>query len=133
MELIITILFFSLASGVCVQLFVQTHLTGQKTKELNFAVSKAQEFAELMRGTDGSLRGMTGIYPDAVVGGDDFFEVFYDSDFNLCSEKEAAYVSDITVNENGALRNIEIRIVKLDGYEEIYSLNATKYKKDPVG
>ena len=133
MELVITILFFSLCAAICMQLFVKTHTLGEKTKELNHAVCAAQGFAEVMRGTDGSLASILECYPDAVSDGESFFEVFYDSDFNPCSYSEAVYVGDVTVTPNGAIQNMDIRIVKLSDTEEIFTLNATKYMMDSKG
>ncbi len=133
MELIITILFFSIASAVCVQFFVKAHTIGEKTKELNSAVAAAQGFAEVMRGTDGSIDSILSVYPDAIQGSDTFFEVFYDENFLPCEPEDAEYVSDVTLLPNGAIQNMEIQIVKLSTYEQIYSLSATKYMNTPKG
>ena len=38
LELIIAILFFSLTSAVCVQIFVRAHLISRQTQELNTAL-----------------------------------------------------------------------------------------------
>ena len=40
LELIIAILFFSLTSAVCVQIFVRAHLISRQTQELNMALEK---------------------------------------------------------------------------------------------
>lgn len=133
MELIITILFFSICSGICMQLFVRSHLISKQTWELNKAVEKAQGFAEVMRGTDGTIEEMLEVYPDGVRGGEAYFSVFYDSDFLPCEYTEAEYAADVTLEPNGAIQNITIRIVKLSDMSEIYTLPATKYMIDPKG
>jgi len=133
MELIITILFFSVCAAVCMQLFVQTHLLGQKTRELNHAVATAQGCAEVMRGTDGSIDEILKFYPSAVSDNETFLEVYYDSDFKVCEYTDAAYVADITLKPNGAIQNMDINIVRMDDLEVIYSLNCTKYMIDPKG
>ena len=46
LELILVIFFFSLASAVCIQLFVKAHLTEQETKALNHAIPLAESAAE---------------------------------------------------------------------------------------
>ncbi|MBO4901445.1 MAG: hypothetical protein J5518_01440 [Lachnospiraceae bacterium] len=132
MELIIVILFFSIASAVCMQLFAKSHVISRQTKELNHAVAIAQSYAEVMRGTDGSMESILAAFPDAVAE-DNYFEVFYDSDFNVCDPASAAYVSDVTITPNGAIQNMEIRIVNLSDYSEIYTLTATKYMNTPQG
>lgn len=132
MELIIVILFFSIASAVCMQLFAKSHTIGKQTQELNHAVAIAQSYAEVMRGTDGSMESILAAFPDAVVE-DNYFEVFYDEHFQVCDPANAAYVSDVTITPNGAIQNMEIKIVKLSDYSEIYTLNATKYMNTPRG
>ena len=133
MELIITILFFALCSGVCMQLFVRSHVMGVQTWELNHAVEKAQGFAEAMRGTDGSLEGILSVYPEAIEVDGSYFEVFYDSDFNTCDYSVAEYAADVTLKPNGAIQNMSIRIIKLSDMSDIYALTATKYMMDPKG
>lgn len=132
MELIIAILFFSIASAVCMQLFAKAHLTSVKTRELNKAVSIAQSYAEVMRGTDGSIDSIVQCFPEAIVV-DNYMEIFYDSDFNVCSPDVAEYVSDVTITPNGAIQNMSIVFVKLSDNTEVYRLNATKYMNTPKG
>lgn len=47
LELIIAILFFSLTSAVCVQIFVRAHLISRQTQELNTALEKVSGFCEV--------------------------------------------------------------------------------------
>ena len=127
MELIITILLFAACGAVCVRLFVTSYVMTKDTVELNEAVSIAQGFAEVMRGSEGDIDSVLEHYPDAVRGGDGFFEVFYNDDFEICGYGEASYVSDVTMTPNGAIQNMEVRVVRLRDYKEIYTLDATKY------
>ena len=53
MELIISILFFSIASAVCIQLFVKAHLLNVRTQEQNQTVVWSQNLAELWRAYEG--------------------------------------------------------------------------------
>lgn len=133
MELIITILLFAACGAVCVRLFVTSYVMTQDTVELNEAVSIAQGFAEVMRGTDGDIDSVLEHYPRAVRGGEGFFEVFYDEDFEICGYEDASYVSDVTMTPNGAIQNMEVRVVRLSDYKEIYTLDATKYMNSTKG
>lgn len=54
-ELITAILFFSLASAACIQLFVKAHLLDVKTQESNQIIMWSQNLAELWYATDGNL------------------------------------------------------------------------------
>lgn len=47
LELMIAILFFCLASAVCVQIFVKAHTTSRGTQELNTALEKVSGYTEL--------------------------------------------------------------------------------------
>ncbi len=77
MELIMSILFFSLAAAVCVQLFVQSHTLSKSSVELNHAVVECESLAELIYGTDGNptLDGLS-------VWDGDTITYSYDKDFN---------------------------------------------------
>lgn len=130
MEFIITILLFSFCGAICMQLFAQTNALSQSTYELNNAVAVAQGFAEVMRGTGGSIDEIIEIYPSAVRGGDDFFEVFYDKEFRECEYSDAQYAGDVTIYPVGNIQNIEVRIVRLSDHKEIYTLSATKYMQN---
>ena len=133
MELIITILLFAACGAVCMKLFVTSYVMTQDTVELNESVSIAQGFAEVMRGTDGDISSVIEHYPTAIRGGEEFFEVFYDEDFEACSYNTASYVGDVTMTPNGAIQNMEVRIVRLRDNKDIYTLNATKYMNDTKG
>ncbi len=134
MELIITILLFAACGAVCVRLFVTSYVMTKDTVELNESVSIAQGFAEVMRGTDGDIDSVIEHYPMAVRGGDGFFEVYYNEDFEMCSYGDgAAYVSDVTMTPTGAIQNMEVRVVRLRDFKDIYTLDATKYMNDTKG
>lgn len=69
MELIISILFFSIASAACIQLFVKAHLLDQKTQEQNQALIWSQNLSVLWLAaerealsTDGDSRATERVY-----------------------------------------------------------------------
>ena len=123
MELIITILLFAACGAVCMKLFVTSYVMTQDTVELN----------ESVRGTDGDINSVIEHYPTAIRGGEEFFEVFYDENFEPCSYETASYVSDVTMVPNGAIQNMEVRVVRLRDNKDIYTLDATKYMNDTKG
>ena len=55
MELSLSILFFSVASAVCIQLFAKAHLLDQKTGYQNQAVIWAENLASLWQAENGDL------------------------------------------------------------------------------
>ncbi|MDO4187868.1 MAG: hypothetical protein Q4D29_02660 [Lachnospiraceae bacterium] len=127
MELIITILFFSLASAVCVQLFVRAHLTTKATRELNNAISITQSISEVMNGTDGSLNSVKEFYKDAE-GDNNYFVIYYNDNFEEVSDIDSAvYAVDITIDRVGNLYNMTTDFLRLSDYEVIYSLQSSKF------
>jgi len=127
MELIICILFFSLASAVCVQLFVKAHTTSAETRELNNAINIAQSICEVMKGTDGSIESVEQYFENAS-GDDDYFVILYDSDFKETDDYDkAAYAADVTIDRISRLYNLEVKVIKLPDCNVIYSLDSSRY------
>ena len=46
LELILAVLFFSVASALCIQIFTKAHLMSQDARDLNFAVNEVSSMAE---------------------------------------------------------------------------------------
>lgn len=117
MELIIAILFFALASAVCIQLFVKAHLLGETTTEENKALLMCQNFSEIYLGIlpehyDSDTEELknyiislvsddpafTGIHDFSVQFRDTFKKdgefallLCYDSDWEACSYESSSY------------------------------------------
>ena len=66
LELIIAILFFSLTSAVCVQIFVRAHLISRQTQELNTALEKVSGFSEVFLAGD----SFSALLPEDASGSD---------------------------------------------------------------
>ena len=62
MELIMSIMFFSLASAVCVELFVRSHTLSKSSVELNHAVVECDSVAEFIQGAGGNIEQDSFIY-----------------------------------------------------------------------
>ena len=62
MEMIIAILFFSLASAVCIQLFARSHLLSTQTVNQNHAVIQAQNLAESYLSLEGNVAAMQDLF-----------------------------------------------------------------------
>lgn len=67
MELIIAILFFSVSGAICVQLFVQSHMTSKNSVELNHAVEWCQNVAESFYGCDGDPKEMIKLFENSYI------------------------------------------------------------------
>ena len=102
LELMIAILFFCLASAVCVQIFVKAHT----------ALEKVSGYTELF-------------LADALT---EDTEVFYDADWQECSKDEASYEIVIRVEPDGKLLHGTFTVQRLSGEqpEEIYSVETDR-------
>ena len=90
MELIIAILFFSLASTVCVRIFVKSHTLEEESIQLNHAVSAATSVAEIFRNQENPFEILKSQYPDGIKNGNSY-QFFYNKDWSLCNKEEAIY------------------------------------------
>ena len=61
MELIIAILFFSLAAAICIQLFVKSHMISERSIALNHSILLAQNTAEIFYATNGNPEKMASL------------------------------------------------------------------------
>ena len=112
LELIIAILFFSVASAVCVQFFVKSHTMSGQAQEMNFAANECSSVAEIVQASESEkeiVSQVRSIYPDVVVntkGESTILNIFFDDSFNAASSSEAdtAYmISADFANENGLI------------------------------
>ena len=56
MELIISILFFSIASAICIQLFVKSHQISTHSVALNQSIHWSENIAELLQAYNGDVK-----------------------------------------------------------------------------
>ena len=113
MELILAILFFSIASTVCVQVFVQSHLLSRKYSALNHAVTLCTSEAETISAS--ALQTEEG---ETIT--------YYDADFSVCDEKDSAYILTVDTKNEDSFLNTHIAMTDTAG-ELIYELNTTHY------
>ncbi len=119
MELIISILLFAVASAVCIQLFVHTHLTGLHTKALQFATLETQNIAEQIRGGIVEIASTTYYYSDT---------------FEKCStEDTASYSIEVTADEADDLMSVTIQVTDLEKNEVLHEVSFQKFQPKANG
>ena len=142
MEIIIAILFFSIVSAICLNIFVHTHNLSKSTAELNFAVREAANVAEIVKSADtfedasqrleaagGYTRAnnkdsnvLNGLgYAD--LNAQNIYISFWDDEYQMCTQADAAYCILVAAsNDSGNLTSDavfagmvtwEIRVVSL--------------------
>ena len=124
MELMIAILFFSLASAICIRLFAWAHLTSVSSSELSMATVTAQTAAECFKSADGSAEKLTQLLDGAQPAGNGV-AVYYDRDWAPASESLAAYRLNVVLIEgNPVIARIDVE--KMGG-ETVFSLEVGEY------
>lgn len=132
-ELILAILFFSVASAVCVQLFVKSHLLSTDSNALNHAVNECANVAEIIAsasGTDDALDKLEAVYPEVShaestpdsQGGsfDTTVFVFYDDEFATCKKEEGAkYFLAIQLTEKENTLQSLMRMSKAENPQDL--------------
>ena len=107
MEMIIAILFFSLASAVCIQLFAKSHLLSTQTVNQNHAVIQAQNLAESYLSLEGDINAVQSLFSPSERPEENTLSLTFDSNWNLCSsDASACFRADLIstpAGENGIM------------------------------
>ena len=112
LELILAVLFFSVASALCIQIFIKAHLMSQDARDLNFAVNEVSSMAEQM--PDDSLQ-------DAAA--------YYDSSYASCKKADAVYVLTVHYEPEDTLLKAHISMDTIADNRNIYALDVTKHRQ----
>lgn len=117
MEFIIVLLFFSLASTICIRLFVKSSTLSNDTVDLTYAVTQAQNLAEGFLASNGDPAQMEALFPGMQATKDNVLQLTEDS-----------YTSTITFStgENGLMQG-DIAVYLTGSSDSIYSLQVQRY------
>lgn len=138
MELILSILFFSVASAVCIQLFAKAHLLDQKTGYQNQAVIWAENLASLWQAENGDLSVVRDILcadyaaaPGSVVLSDSgsLLLVYLDKDGMPTpdAEQSAAYVQLSNKTEEAQSHMLAAELCFYAGQEPFYEITLMQH------
>lgn len=140
MELIIAVLFFSLAGAVCVRLFVQSYQISNQSVLLNHSVLWAQNTAEVFYGCDGDVEQMAALLGGGCIYGENedgrqWLILSFDDEFNPIGGSEliknfapfpVAYILQASITEKDGLTVCDITVK--DGEDTgIYSLSVSLF------
>ena len=112
LELILAVLFFSVASALCIQIFTKAHLMSQDARDLNFAVNEVSSMAEQM--PDDSLQNAT---------------AYYNSSYASCEKADAVYVLTVHYEPEDTLLKAHISMDTVADTRNIYTLDVTKHRQ----
>lgn len=141
LELILAVLFFSVASALCIQIFTKAHLMSQDARDLNFAVNEVSSMAEqISAGT---------LHPDTAASSDDTAAssddtasdsstqisndawqddtAYYDSSYASCEKADAVYVLTVHYEPEDTLLKAHISMDTIADNRNIYTLDVTNH------
>ncbi|MDD3367405.1 MAG: hypothetical protein PHP50_00775 [Lachnospiraceae bacterium] len=133
MEMIISIMFFSLASAACIQLFVKAHFLDKDSIAQNNAVVQAQNLAEGFGGCDGDLATMKSLFPsDAITPTDHELFIYFDAEWKYIDAEDAVYCAALSITGErspGSMLHGHIAVTELDAPDSdpIYTLDLDQY------
>lgn len=144
MELIIAILFFSLAAAICIQLFVKSHMISERSIALNHSILLAQNTAEIFYATNGdpekmaSLLGCGESSDTAAIADSDnasTLTLFYTDKFDRLNPAQAAsavfqQTISLYADSDPALITCHVVISEPSSGAVIYSLDTTVFQRN---
>ena len=132
-ELIIVILFFSLAAAGCVKLFASAYEDSNFSRDLTTAVIEAQNAAECFKTAGGDLEETARLFGGSVVYATSdnvtyAAHFFYDEDWNKAVQvTDPDYCLEILIKEDNNVIYGEIKVYKDIEVSEILSDRANDY------
>ena len=124
MELIIAILFFSLAATVCVRFFVKSYTLEQESQKSNHAVNAATSVAEIFRNQEQPFSLLAEEYPYGEQAENAYY-IYYDINWSLCTSSNAVYSVLLQTAETDTFLIGDITVT--DNDNTIYHLTIKKY------
>ena len=143
LELILAVLFFSVASALCIQIFTKAHLMSQDARDLNFAVNEVSSMAEQI--SAGTLHPATAASSDDTAASSDDTAsdpstqisndawqddtAYYDSSYASCEKADAVYVLTVHYEPEDTLLKAHISMDTIADNRNIYTLDVTKHRQ----
>lgn len=134
LELILAVLFFSVASALCIQIFTKAHLMSQDARDLNFAVNEVSSMAEQI--SAGTLHPNTAASSDDTASdsstqiSNDAWQddtAYYDSSYASCEKADAVYVLTVHYEPEDTLLKAHISMDTIADNRNIYTLDVTNH------
>lgn len=153
LELILAVLFFSVASALCIQIFTKAHLMSQDARDLNFAVNEVSSMAEQISagtlhpdtaassddtaassGDTAASSDDTASDPSTQISNDAWQDdtAYYDSSYAPCEKADAVYVLTVHYEPEDTLLKAHISMDTIADNRNIYTLDVTKHQQRRV-
>ena len=126
MEIIITIGLFMVCGALCIQFFVNAHLTDEKSQAISNSAIICESAINIISSSSGPLETLQKCYEAGVIADANTFVVSYDKDFNPV-EDGGKYILTVNVTEDDETKGcLKISAKVTSDKEEIYSINTKK-------
>ena len=143
LELILAVLFFSVASALCIQIFTKAHLMSQDARDLNFAVNEVSSMAEQISagtlhpataassGDTAASSDDTASDPSTQISNDAWQDdtAYYDSSYASCEKADTVYVLTVHYEPEDTLLKAHISMDTIADNRNIYTLDVTKHRQ----
>lgn len=134
LEIMLSILFFSIASALCLQMFTRTRQTSIDTTNLAQATDHVRNAAELLKYAAKPANGDSGEaffpdcllqeYADAFVSSDKI-QIYFDENWKHCTVNNGVYCMEAAASqtETEGLFGCSFTVFETESEESIYSLD----------
>lgn len=126
LELMIAILFFCLASAVCIRLFVKSHTISQETENLNMALNQVSMAAEVFQSGMDMETFLQSEFPDYGENEDGFL-IYYNDKWKACKVEDARFQLSIQITVSGTEADGRFSMEDMRTNEEIYAVSLDKF------
>ncbi len=127
LELLLSILVFSIVSAWCVRLFAAAHVIAKETRELDKAHYQAGSYAEVfLAAQDFEAFLCREGAKEEKVGVGKLYRICYDKDWNIC-DGEGAFCFEVRLITEDSFEKGVFTYLKTQGREVIYELQAERY------
>lgn len=127
-ELILAILFFSIASAICVQFFVKAHRISVDSQRLSQAVGVCNSIAEICRTSDSADQAkqlLSEEYP--FVQEADMLLLSLDTDFQPCSQEQEQISLVLSLTEKEQMLYTQMQVCSCSDQALIYELSLSHH------
>jgi|GEM_PF-2682894 len=90
LEIIIALLFFSVSSGVCIQIFIKSHTISDNSKTLDFAVTQSASLGEILTEGGDAYTAMSMYYQTPEIQ-DGSYLFYFDENYKICKMEDYCY------------------------------------------
>ena len=133
LELILAVLFFSVASALCIQIFTKAHLMSQEVSSMAEQISAGTLHPDTAASSDDTAAssGDTASDPSTQMPDDSLQDAaaYYDSSYASCKKADAVYVLTVHYEPEDTLLKAHISMDTVADNRNIYTLDVTKHRQ----